>query len=134
MPKHPNPYHSTARVATAIKPNTRAKLAAEQWQVHTTDDITEKAVLEYLTRIGQDAEVVPFHYSGKAIPGIRVPFEVVEYLKKNEVRVPYKFEAYHRERSTVPWKLWLKGVKSVSQVLGKNFQGTHPTTIIKKAA
>lgn len=134
MSKHPNQYHSTSRVATAITQSDRMRLSKEQWQVHTKDQITQNAVLEYLSRMGKDAEVIPFHYDGKPVPGIRVPFEVVEYLKKNESRVPYAFEAYHRERDTVPWKLWLKGVKSPTQILGRKFQGMHPTTSLNKAA
>jgi hypothetical protein len=118
----------------AIKQSTRAKLARDQWRVKTMDDLTEKAVLDYLTHIGQDAKVTTFHYDGRPIPGIRVLFEVVEYLKENESRVPYSFEAYHRERDTVLWKMWMKGKKSPAQILGAKFQGIHPQTILKKAA
>lgn len=134
MSKNPNQYHSTARIATTISQSDRMRLSKEQWRVHTLDQITQNAVLEYLSQKGEQAEVSTFHYDGKPLAGIRVPFEVVEYLKKNESRVPYAFEAYHRERDTVPWKLWLKGVKSPTQILGRKFQGMHTTTSLNKAA
>lgn len=128
MSKHPNPYNSVSRIAAAITQGVRERREKEQWQVEVKDDIARKAVFDYMEKLGKQAQELPFHYDGKPIMGIEVPYEVAEYLKENEKISPNSFDAYRRKNKMVPYSRWLKDMKPVSGVFGKRFQGMNKKT------
>jgi hypothetical protein len=109
------------RVATAITQSTRNKLEKHLWCIFTDDEMTQNAVMEYLSTIQlADMARIQIMYSGKSIPVISLPFKVVMFLKNNKARSNYKYTPYHRETNRVSWAVWKEGTKTPPQSLRNN--------------
>ena len=109
------------RVATAITQSRRNKLEKHLWCIFTDDEMTQNAVMEYLTANSMvDNARSEIMYNGGKIPVISVPFKVVMFLKNNKARSNYKYTPYHRESNKVPWAMWKEGKKTPPEILRNN--------------
>lgn len=137
MSKNPNQYHSTSRKRMTVSQSIHDQRKTEQWQIEPKNELARKAVFDYMERLGMKAELAAFHYNGKPIMGVEVPYQVARCLNENKDIPTESFEGYHRKSRTIPYSIWQKDRKPVGSVFGTKFQGMHRTTSLnspKKSA
>lgn len=109
------------RVATAITQSTRNKLERHLWCIFTDDEMTQNSVMEYLATVSAaDTAQTEIMYNGKKKSVTSLTFAAVLFLKNNRARSNYKYTAYHRESTKVPWAVWKEGTKTPPQSLRNN--------------
>lgn len=90
-----------------LKPALRKKFEARRWAVHTTQQMTQNSISEYLDRHGGSGYgPQQIKYYREILDIYVVPFSVIEYLVDNKAAQGFKFVIYHDEKKDDVWVKW----------------------------